>query len=166
MSGGRHQYYGDLLPALIADWRRLFERPDLPFLIVQLPNIGRPEPFPTGYAPYGRVREAQLATVLHTPHTALITTIDIGGPDIHPTNKQDVGKRLAMAAQGLVYGKAIEYCGPQFAGVTNEGDKLRLHFLHTAGKLMTRDGSPLTGFAVAGEEFGLILVQFSRRCPI
>jgi sialate O-acetylesterase len=152
MTGGRHQYYRDVLQALIADWRRAFGRPDLPFLLVQLPNIGTPEPFPTGYAPYAAVREAQLAAALHTPHAALVVTIDIGSPDIHPSNKQDVGKRLALAAQGLVYGKKVESCGPLFSGMTVEGDKLRLHFIHTAGKLATKGGAPLTGFAIAGAD--------------
>ncbi|MHB9133301.1 MAG: sialate O-acetylesterase [Armatimonadota bacterium] len=159
MTGGKHQYYRDVLQALITDWRGVFRRPDLPFLLVQLPNIGNPEPFPTGYAPYSYVREAQLAVALRTPNTALAITIDIGSPDIHPSNKQDVGKRLAMAAQGLVYGKKIEYCGPLFAGMTLEGDKLRLRFLHTGGKLMTRDGAPLTGFAIAGADGKFVLAD-------
>jgi len=159
MTGGRHQYYREVLTALIADWRRLFGRPDLPFLLVQLPNIGTPDPFPTGYAPYAAVREAQLDVALHTPRTALVVTIDIGGPDIHPGNKQDVGKRLALAAQGMVYGKPLEYSSPYFAGATVEGEKLRLHFLHTAGKLVTRDGGPLTGFAIAGADGQFVLAD-------
>lgn len=151
MTGGTHQDYGDVLRALIADWRKLFNRPNLPFLLVQLPNIGNPEPFPTGYGPYAFIREAQLATALHTPHTALIITIDIGEADIHPTNKQDVGKRLALAAQAIIYGKRHEYCGPLFAGMTDEAGKLRLRFIHAAG-LRTGDGGPVKGFAIAGAD--------------
>jgi sialate O-acetylesterase len=151
MTGGTHQDYRDVLAALIADWRELWKQPGLPFLLVQLPNIGDPEPFPTGYAPYAYIREAQLATALRTPRTALIITIDIGERDIHPTNKQDVGIRLARAAQGLIYGKPVETCGPLFAGLTPEGSALRLRFIHAAG-LHTPDGAPLTGFAIAGED--------------
>ena len=158
MTGGVHQDYRDVLGALIADWRGLWGRPELPFLLVQLPNIGDPEPFPTGYAPYAHIREAQLATALRTPHTALVITIDIGERDIHPTNKQDVGKRLALAAQALVYGKTIEACGPLFAGMTAEGEKLRLRFIHAAG-LHTPDGAPLTGFAIAGADGNFILAD-------
>ena len=153
MTGGTHQYYRDVLQALIADWRSLFNRPDLPFLLVQLPNIGTPDLSSVGSGGYyAGVRESQLAVALHTPHTALIVTIDIGGPDIHPTNKQEVGKRLALAAQGLVNGKNVEYSGPLFAGMTAEGDRLRLRFIHTAGKLVTKDGGPLIGFAIAGAD--------------
>ncbi len=151
MTGGVHQDYRDILAALIADWRVLWNRPDLPFLLVQLPNIGDPEPFPTGYAPYAWIREAQLAIALKTPRTALVITIDIGERDIHPTNKQDVGKRLALAAQALVYGKPVEYSGPLFAGITAEGDKLRLRFTHAAG-LRTSGNAPLAGFAIAAAD--------------
>ncbi len=161
MTGGTHQYYRDVLGALIADWRGLFKQPELPFLIVQLPNIGGPSPFPTGYAPYARVREAQLATVLHTPRTALVITIDIGEPDIHPINKQDVGKRLALAAQALIYGNKREACGPLFAGMTVEGNKARLRFAHAGGGLKTQDGGSLKGFAIAGADGRFVLADAS-----
>jgi sialate O-acetylesterase len=151
-NGGRHQYYRDVLGALIADWRARFDRHDLPFLLVQLPNVNDPEPLSTGHiTSFTSIREAQLATALHTPYTALVITIDIGERDVHATNKQDVGKRLALAAQGLVFGKKIEYCGPLFAGMTAEGDKLRLCFTHATG-LKTGTGGPLTGFAIAGAD--------------
>ena len=152
MTGGTHQYYREVLRALIDEWRDVFGQKDLPFLIVQLPNIGAPNPRETRVGNYARVREAQLAVALATPHTGLVTTIDIGEPDIHPRNKQDVGKRLALLAQGMIYGKRIECRGPLYAGMTIEGNAIRLHFTHTAGGLMTRNGEAVQGFAIAGDD--------------
>jgi sialate O-acetylesterase len=159
MTGGTHQYYRDVLGALVADWRGKWGRPDLPFLIVQLPNVGGFTPFPTGYAGYARVREAQLATVLHTPGTGLVVTNDIGEPDIHPTNKQDVGLRLALLAEDMVYGLRRDGWSPLFAGMTVEGNRARLRFVHTGGALHTPNGEPLVGFAVAGADGKFVLAD-------
>ena len=152
MTGGTHQHYRDVLRALIEDWRSLFGRKNLPFLVVQLPNVGAPDPDQTRLGNYARVREAQLAVALSTANVGLVTTIDIGEPDIHPVNKQEVGRRLAVMAEGTVYGRHIEYCGPLYAGMRVDGKEILLRFVHAGNGLMTKDGGPLRGFAIAGKD--------------
>jgi sialate O-acetylesterase len=121
---------------------------------VQLANYdpkGRPEqPEESGWA---ELREAQLMTLVASPNTGMAVTIDIGeGKDIHPKNKQDVGHRLALAAQKVAYGKGdAEYSGPIYQLMKVEGDKVRLAFDHAKG-LKTKDGRPPRGFAVAGKD--------------
>ena len=98
--------YAKLLPGLIDDWRRRFERPDMPFLVVQLAGFGprQSEPIRSIWA---ETREVQRRTVASDAHAGLAVAIDIGDPyDIHPTNKQEVGRRLALAAERVAYGKA------------------------------------------------------------
>ncbi|MCE3289947.1 MAG: 9-O-acetylesterase, partial [Caulobacter sp.] len=98
--------YAKLLPGLIEDWRGRFERPDMPFLVVQLAGFGPRQAEPTRSI-WAELREVQRRTVDADPHTGLALAIDIGDPyDIHPTNKQEVGRRLALAADRVAYGKA------------------------------------------------------------
>lgn len=139
----RGPLYSRLFPTLIQDWRRAWGQGNFPFLFVQIANWGadRPEGWP-------EVREAQRRT-LGLANTAMAVTIDIGETaDIHPKNKLDVGKRLALAARATVYGEAIEYSGPLFRQVTNEEGALRVWFDHAEG-LMARKGEP-RAFEVAG----------------
>ena len=152
MTGGSHQHYRDVLRTLIEDWRSLFGRKNLPFFVVQLPNVTAPDPDQTRVGNYARVREAQLAVALSTPNVGLVTTIDIGEPDIHPVNKQEVGRRLAITAEGMVYGRHIEYSGPLYAGMRVDGKEIRLRFVHASNGLMTKGGGPLKGFAIAGKD--------------
>jgi len=96
------------------------------------------------------LREAQLMT-LSVPKTGTAVIIDIGqANDIHPRNKLDVGRRLALAAQAVAYGKNIVYSGPIYQSMKVEGDKVRLMFRHVGGGLATKDNAPLKGFAIAG----------------
>jgi sialate O-acetylesterase len=82
----------------------------------------------------------------------MAVTIDIGeANDIHPKNKQDVGKRLALAARAIAYGENIVYSGPIYDGMTVEGNKIRIRFKHTGSGLVAK-GEKLTGFAIAGED--------------
>ena len=104
--------YQALLAAWMADWRRQFDAP-LPFLIVQLANFGKlvEAPVDSGWA---QLRDAQRRAVAADGNAGLAVTIDIGNrDDIHPTNKQDVGKRLARAARHVVYGEKISASGAQ-----------------------------------------------------
>jgi sialate O-acetylesterase len=104
----------------MSDWRRQFG-PELPFLIVQLPNFG-PPPVTPGESGWAAIREAERLAVLHDPHAGLAVTIDIGDAhNLHPTNKQDVGRRLARAARHTIYGEAIAPSGPVSIG-TARGD--------------------------------------------
>jgi len=140
-NAGRGKQYQALLPALIGDWRRRFKAGDFPFLVVQLANFDphladHTQPGESGWA---EVREAQLLTAQHTPKVGLAVTDDIGNPgDIHPTNKQEVGRRLALAAEALAYDKPVESGGPLYQGMTVEGGTVRLKFSHLGGGLIAR----------------------------
>jgi sialate O-acetylesterase len=137
----REEQYRTLFPALIADWRRAWDQ-EFPFLFVQIAPHDDMTP---------ELRDAQLATWLHTPGTAMAVTIDVGeAKDIHPPHKQAVGARLALAARALAYGERLEYSGPVFEGLTIKGHKAMLTFTHTGGGLVSK-GGPLKGFTIAGE---------------
>jgi sialate O-acetylesterase len=140
--------YQRLMTALIQDWRRAWNRGDLPFLFVQLANF-RPNPPLPGASWWADVREAQRLT-LGLPNTAMASAIDIGNPDdIHPTNKQEVGRRLALAARAVAYGEPIVHAGPLYDGMTLEGATVRVRFRHAGGGLVL-DASKGSGLAVAG----------------
>lgn len=144
---GRHDEYRTLLPALIQDWRALFERPDLAFLVVQLPNYAGSNPTGNEWA---RLREAQ-AAALALPHTGMAVTIDIGDrDDIHPRNKQEVGRRFALLALAKNHGVSVEFSGPVFKRAERAGNGLRLHFDHAAG--LTAPGGEAPGFELAGPD--------------
>lgn len=155
---GSMELYGQLFPTLILSWRFEFaqaqrlrrEESDFPFLFVQLANFmpRREEPSDSYWA---QIREAQLGT-LAVPHTGMAVAIDIGdAEDIHPKNKQEVARRLALSALAHVYFQEVEFSGPLYAGMQVEDDKVRLNFTNSTG-LKSRDGGPLKGFALAGED--------------
>lgn len=127
--------YQRLMTAMIQDWRRAWNRGDLPFLFVQLANF-RPNPPEPGASWWAEVREAQRLT-LGLPNTGMASAIDIGNPlDIHPLNKQEVGRRLALAARAVAYGERIVSAGPEYEGMTLEGGKIRVRFRHVGGGLV------------------------------
>jgi sialate O-acetylesterase len=147
----RAAQYRALLPAMIADWRRLFRQPDLPFYIVSLPAFmkRRDQPGTDGWTD---LREAQLLTAHTVPHTGVVVTVDTGdADDIHPTDKQPVGERLALLALRDFHGKKIASQGPVFARFEPLPGALRLHFTHTDGGLMVQ-GAKLGEFSVAGAD--------------
>ena len=143
--------YRKLLPALIRDWRGRFAQGDTPFLIVQLPNhMGRgTRPESSAWA---EMREAQALTARTVPGCGLTVTIDIGeAENVHPINKQEVGRRLALAAEAQVYRLPVAASGPRFRAMTIENGTIRIAFDAAAG-LAASDGLPLTGFAIAGSD--------------
>ncbi|HEU5078451.1 MAG TPA: sialate O-acetylesterase [Opitutaceae bacterium] len=145
-NGGRPREYEALLSAMMRDWRHRWGAGDFPFFVVQLPNYASGDAAGTDWA---RLREAQANAVRTEPNAAIAVTIDIGDPnDVHPTNKKDVGHRLALLARGKVYGESIACEGPIFAGATPEAGGMRVQFRH-AEKLHARDGA-VTGFELAG----------------
>jgi len=148
----RAEQYRTLFPALIADWRRHWAQPELPFLFVQLASFMAARPAPTESA-WAELREAQ-ALALRVPGTGLATAIDIGeANDIHPHNKQEVGRRLALAAGHVAYGdNKLAYSGPQYASMTPAGAAVRLKFSHVGAGLAAKGGAALQGFAVAGAD--------------
>lgn len=98
------------------------------------------------------MREAQ-AMALRLPRTGMATAIDVGNPDnIHPHNKAEVGRRLALVARHVAYGdKSVVYSGPTYASMAVVGATVELHFTHLGSGLLTK-GEPLMGFAVAGAD--------------
>lgn len=143
--------YAALLQSLISNWRELWHRPDLPFLLVQLPNLGTKDvqPADNGWA---RLREAQLQTGRVVPHTALAVTYDTGEwNDIHPLNKKDVAHRLFLGARNVVYGEKLVSSGPVYKDMKIEGNKIVLSFTDT-GSGLTANGKPLKHFAIAGDD--------------
>jgi sialate O-acetylesterase len=155
-NGPRWLQYRRLLPTLIADWRERFQVGEFPFLIVALPNYNpqQKNPVEPGWA---EIRESQWRTARTVPNCGLATTIDIGDAgDIHPRNKQEVGRRLSLVARNLVYGeKDLVYSGPEFSKMQIEpkGDRIRLYFKHVHGGLTIKAGDrKLTGFAIAGAD--------------
>jgi sialate O-acetylesterase len=142
--------YRTVFPALIKDWRAKWNQPEMPFLFVQLANFMARADQPTESC-WAELREAQMMT-LALPKTGMAVTIDIGDAvDIHPKNKQDVGKRLELAALAQAYGKDVIFSGPIYKSMKIEGDKVRLSFDHLGGGLVVK-GDKLVGFAIAGED--------------
>jgi len=151
-NAGRDEQYRRLLPALINDWRGHFGVGPFPFYIVQLASFLEQDTEPRD-DDWPRLREAQYLTTKTVPNAGIATAIDIGeANDIHPKNKQEVGRRLALNALALTYGKKIEYSGPVYKSHKSEGDAIRLTFDHRGGGLVAQGGIPLKGFAIAGAD--------------
>jgi sialate O-acetylesterase len=145
-----HQYRASF-PAMIQDWRRLWQD-EFPFLFVQLSSYGRNQSSNEGSL-WAELREAQTLT-LQLPYTRMAVTTDIGNADdIHPTNKQDVGKRLALNALDLVYGQTGPARSPAFRSVTWEAASAVITFDDTADGLVAKDKfGYVRGFEIAGED--------------
>lgn len=142
---GKGHLYQYQLPLLVKDWRKRWGE-ELPFAWVQLPNFQREG---EGWM---LVREGMLKT-LRLPHTGMAITTDIGeSNDIHPKNKQDVGRRLGVWALGDVYEKkGIATSGPLPAAHKIQGKEIVVSFTHCDGGLKA-EGDQLTGFEIAGED--------------
>jgi sialate O-acetylesterase len=141
----RPELYHRLFRTLIEDWRRQWAEGDFPFLYVQIANF-KSSPIED----WATLRNQQLKT-LDVANTAMAVTIDIGDPDnVHPTDKLDVGLRLARAARAISYGEKIEFSGPLFRQAAPEGSTIRAWFDHAQG--MTAKNGELTGFEVAGAD--------------
>lgn len=143
--------YRELLPLLIRDWRSQWGY-DFPFYIVQLANHRQRQTVP-GDNEWAEIREAQAMAAQHVENSGLACTIDIGeADDIHPRNKQEVGRRLALVARAKTYGEnQLEYSGPVMKDYQIEGQQIRIRFDHAKG-LQTTGGQPLEGFAIAGSD--------------
>ncbi|MFH1744267.1 MAG: sialate O-acetylesterase [bacterium] len=149
-NASRAYQYRTLFPLMIRDWRGKWGQGEFPFLFVQLANFLEPKSEPNESA-WAELREAQLMT-LSLPNTGMAVAIDIGeAKDIHPKNKQDVGKRLALAAQRIAYSEKLVFSGPIYKSMNIQGDVIRLRFEHVGGGLTAKRDGGLKGFAVAGE---------------
>lgn len=146
----RAAQYRTLFPTMIADWRQRFGQGDFPFYYVQL------APFNYGGSgiELAEIWEAQTQT-LSVPNTGMCVTTDIGDlKDIHPVNKQEVGRRLALWALTKTYNKPVPFSGPMYESQAIEGDKIRLKFKHADGGLVARRNAEkkLTNFQIAGAD--------------
>jgi sialate O-acetylesterase len=151
-NAGKPGEYGQLLTALITDWRKKWAEGELPFLYAQLPNF-----METQYSPsesqWAELREQQLET-LSVPNTGMAVTIDLGEwNDIHPLDKKDVGERLALPAERLAYGdSSVISSGPVYSSAKVEGNKIRISFLSVGSGLMAKGDEGLGQFAIAGAD--------------
>lgn len=141
--------YRTLFPLMIRSWRKAWRRGDFPFLFVQLANYLPEQSTPTESA-WAELREAQ-TMALRLPNTGMAVTIDIGDAnDIHPKNKQEVGRRLALPALAQVYQRKSSIpSGPLYRSAKRLGSQIRISFDHVGKGLMAK-GVKLTGFAIAG----------------
>jgi sialate O-acetylesterase len=146
--------YEAQLAALMADWRRQFEAP-LPFLVVQLANYGpmAPKPVESGWA---LTRDAQRRAVAADRNAGLVVTIDIGNrDDVHPTNKQEVGRRLARAARAVVFGEKIPASGAQPASASGIADGVaHVQFEKFEGDLVAYSAKDPSGFELCAAAEG------------
>ena len=133
--------YQPVLTAMMADWRRQFGA-GLPFIIVQIPDYG-PTPVKPTESLWSDVREAQRKTAEADAHAALVVTVDIGDPKIlHPTNKQEIGRRISIAARHQIYGEAIAPSGVRVAAARRAGDSVTVSFRDVTGTLTSYNGQP------------------------
>jgi sialate O-acetylesterase len=136
--------YRRLFTSMIESWREAWGQGSFPFYFVQLANFRT-----NGWWPL--LRESQ-NMALELRNTGEALAIDVGNPtDIHPTNKQEVGHRLALAARALTYGEKIEYSGPTFREITVMGPRAQLWFDHVGAGFEAKGGT-LTGFWIAGAD--------------
>ena len=129
--------YRSLLPTLMQDWRRAFADPGMPFLLVQL-AAHRPRWSGAGQLSgeeWPELREAQAMVAAADPASGLAITLDLGAhDDIHPRNKREVGRRLALVALGQVHHEPVESAGPIYAGHSRlPGGQVEVRFRHAAG---------------------------------
>lgn len=146
---GQGMHYHDLMKGLIQGWRNVWDQDEFPFLYVQL----APYKYDNNVTALPEIWEAQTAT-LAFPNTGMAVTTDIGNvADIHPRNKQEVGRRLALWALAKTYDKSdLVYSGPLFESMTVDLDQVEVTFRHAGGGLISRDGQPLSWFSLAGED--------------
>ncbi len=149
----RPDQYNELMPLMINDWRCKWGY-DFPFYLAQLANFREVQTGPVE-SDWAELREAQFRT-LNLENTGMAVLIDIGdADDIHPKNKQEVGRRLALYALAQNYGQNIAYSGPLYDGYRLEDGEVRISFTNTDNGLRAgAEGkdSELTGFYIAGPD--------------
>ncbi len=150
-NAGRAYQYRKEFPLMIQDWRWHWGQGDFPFFFVQLASFNSANGNSNNGSTWAELREAQTMT-LSLNNTGMAVTTDIGEEkDIHPKNKQDVGKRLAAVALNKVYGKKVVYSGPTYQGMQVSGNKVTLSFINMGGGLMAKNDD-LQGFEIAGSD--------------
>ncbi len=151
-------YFG-LLENMVSEWRRDWGS-EFPFYAVQLPNFKIPQTQPVEDSDWALMREAFLQFHRKVPNAGMAVTIDAGmEKNIHPTNKQTVGRRLARQALAKTYGKAVVPGGPVYRSMHKEDGKIVVRFDDIGAGLMARGGEPLKRFAIAGEDRRFAVAQ-------
>ncbi len=153
-NGPTANIYKDIMQTLIEDWRRQWKQGNFPFIYVQLANHEKLITDPVKNDPMVTVRDHQLQN-LSIPNTAMVVAIDNADPadygNVHPKNKQEIGRRLCLAAEALAYNEKIIYSGPLYDKMNVEGNNVRIYFKNTGDGLMMK-GDTLKGFAIAGAD--------------
>lgn len=151
-NANRAEEYARLFPAMIRDWRTRWNQGDFPFLFVQLASFMPADKYPVD-SEWAELRESQAKT-LSLPGTGMANIIDIGEADnIHPKNKQEVGRRLFLAAQHVAFNEQVVYSGPRYQSMKIQGEAIELTFSQVADGLKTVDVfGAVTGFAIAGAD--------------
>ena len=147
---GDGMLYAEKMKGLVGGWRQVWNEGDFPFYFAQI------APFNYGGYPslLPELWEGQAAAARDIPNAGMAVINDIGNlSDIHPRNKQEVGRRLALLALARTYGRAdVVDSGPTFHSLTIEGDTLRIQFDHADGGLVSRDAQPPTWFEIMGDD--------------
>lgn len=147
-NAGEPARYAQYLPLLMSSWREQLGQPELPFMIVQLPD----------YAPdwggvyWQWIRESQASAAAATPHAGYVVTINTNdGWDLHPQGKHEIGRRLALLARELVYREHVSGRSPSFKSATLDGQKVRVTF-DVDGSTLTSGTQPVEAFTLAGDD--------------
>ncbi|WP_339649137.1 sialate O-acetylesterase [uncultured Salegentibacter sp.] len=141
--------YSETFPKMIKSWRENFEDPELPFLLVQLPNFMEESTEPQESS-WAEMREVQRNTNLNVPHTGMAVTIDLGEwNDIHPLNKKDVGNRLALEARKLIYDEDIVSSGPAPSAWEIKNGAVVVNFENLESGWKIKNGDQPTGFTIS-----------------
>jgi len=147
---GQPKEYGRLLPALIQDWRTKFGA-DTPFYVVQLPGFG-PATSKPGHSDWAALRDVQRKVVEATPNTGIAVTTDLGAPDnIHPQQKQEVGRRLSLLARKFIYGENITAQSPTPLSATRHAKAVTVIFDNIGKGLEVREWERAVGFTLCEE---------------
>lgn len=158
-NAGQPHLYQPYLELLLDDWRTAWRRPDLPFLLMQLPNFmaKQEQPSESGWA---AIRDAQRNVSRQDSYSALAVSYDLGEwNDIHPLNKKDMAKRLFLGARKIVYGEKLTSSGPSYQQMSITDDKIVLSFTEVGTGLASRGGEMLKHFAIAGEDHKFVWAQ-------
>lgn len=150
-SNSKNAYnYRNLFESMIKDWRLKWGEGDFPFYFVQLANYTKPRVKPADDR-WAELRESQ-AFVLKMKNTGMVTAIDIGNEiDVHPKNKQEVGRRLALTALANTYKNDVIFSGPSFESYTIVNDTIFISFKNIENNIISKDGKELREFTIAGE---------------
>jgi len=150
-NAGKAWQYRELFQTMIKDWRGKWNNGDFPFYLVQLANHMKRNEEPVEDM-WAELREAQ-TLAMKLPNVGMAVAIEIGEADnIHPGNKQDVGKRLSLWALNKTYGKDIPFSGPLYKDFTVADGKITINFDNAYGGLKTSDSKAPVGFAIAGDD--------------